>query len=470
MVERETMLCDVVFLSLFICKIMKNNLFVIIILLALYSCSSVGIEPESEKPLPPEPEKPQVEKTELRKEKGNWIIYRGESPYYIKGACSGGGGSVLWDKLSEYGGNSMRIYGVDNNTKDILDIAQAHGTSVMMGLSFAGQSGFDYNDATKCAKLIEDTRSKIKKYKNHPAVLAWAIGNEIISASSTPEMLKCMNDLSKMIHAEDPNHPTLIVTAGITVPLANIIAEQIPDIDFLGINYYAAISLIYDIVAKSNLKKPYVVTEWGVNGPWEVAKTPWGIAVEPSSKEKAENFKNRYANHIASHPDLCLGSYAFLWGQKTEGSPIWFGLSFNGEMTEPVDELSKAWTGAYPVNRTPSILKSSINGTVDKTKCIVMQLDGNEYTHQVADPDGDKITVEYLIRPENTTEGLVDDSNHSLSYLPGIIYDESPESCKLRFTKIHNEKAFRLYIFVRDNKGMVATEVRPLKVKLNNEK
>lgn len=448
---------------------MKNNLWIAALFSVLYACSSGPLGTEEEVPLPPEPEKPQIIKTELRKEEGNWVMYRNDTPYFLKGACSGGGGAVLWDNLRELGGNTMRIYAVDNNTKDVLEMAQANGITVMMGLSLAGQNGFDYKDKAKCSKLIEDTKAKVRKYKNHPAVLAWAIGNEIISTGSSAEMLKCMNDLSEMIHEEDANHPTLIVTAGITVPLANIIAEQIPDIDFLGINYYAAISLIYDVMAKSSFKKPYVVTEWGVNGPWEVATTPWGIAVEPSSKEKAENFKNRYANHIVSHPDLCLGSYAFLWGQKTEGSPIWFGLSFNGEMTESVDELSKAWTGTYPTNRAPSVVESAINGIIPKKECIISKEEDNIYTHKITDPDGDKIIVEYLIRPENTTDGLVDDSNHSLSHLPGIIYDESLNSCKLRFNASHNGKAFRLYVFVRDGKGRIATEVRPLKVKFDDK-
>lgn len=362
----------------------------------------------------------------------------------------------------------MRIYAMDNNTMTTLEMAKSNNLSVMIGISLSGENGFDYKDPAKCKTKLENIRQNVLRYKDHPATLAWAIGNEIIGEKSSPEMFGFMNDVSKMIHEVDGNHPTLIVTAGITTSLANKIAEFIPDLDFIGVNWYAAISQIYTNVIKSKLNKSYVVTEWGTNGPWEVAKTSWGIPIEPSSRVKGEQFRNRYINHIVSHDDLCLGSYAFLWGQKSEGTPTWFGLFFNGEVVEMVDELSNVWSGKYPDNRAPSILNSAINGIKSKENIIIKDKTFNIYTHEVCDLEGDELTVEYIVRPANTTEGLINDEEHSLSYLPGIIFDETLTSCKLSFDEKHNGKSYRLFVFLRDGNNRIATENIPFKVNLEN--
>lgn len=438
-------------------------------LLWLCACSkSESIEDNNDNKLPPPEKESKAIKTEVKKHNNKWTLYRGGKPYFIKGASCGGGGYILWDNLKKYGGNSMRIYSMDNNTMDALDMAKSNDLSVMIGISLPGENGFDYKNSAKCKSRLENIRLNILKYKDHPAVLGWAIGNEIIGINSSPEMLGFMNDVSKMIHEVDINHPTLIVTAGITTPLANIIAESIPDLDFVGVNWYAAISQIYPNIIKSKLDKPYVVTEWGTNGPWEVAKTSWGTSIEPSSRVKGEQFRNRYTNHIVSHDDLCLGSYAFLWGQKSEGTPTWFGLFFNGEVVEMVDELSNAWNGKYPDNRAPSILSSAINGIESKGNIIIKNKTSNIYTQKVCDLEGNQLTVEYIVRPANTTEGLINDEEHSLSYLPDIISDETLTSCKLSFGEKHNGKSYRLFVFLRDGNNRIATENIPFKVDLEN--
>lgn len=446
---------------------MKNVIFIFLGLFWLCACTKSEPVINNEEELPSPENESKVIKTEVKRSNGKWALYRDGKPYFIKGA-GGGGEYVMWDNLKKYGGNSMRIYGINDNTSAALNMAEANELSVMIGISLPGENGFDYKDPVKCKTQLENIRRNILKYKDHPAVLAWAIGNEIIGVNSSPEIFGFMNDVSEMIHQVDTNHPTLIVTAGITTDLANKIADYIPDLDFVGVNWYAAIHLIYPNISQSRLNKPYVITEWGINGPWEVGKTPWGTSVEPSSRVKAEQFRNRYANHIVSHDDLCLGSYGFLWGQKPEGSPTWFGLFFNGEALEMVDELTKAWTGEYPDNRAPSILNSTLNGFAAKGNVIIKNKETNKYTHEIYDFENDELTVEYLIRPDNTTEGLIDDGKHSLPYLPNIISDETLTSCKLSFNENHNGKSFRLFVFLRDSKNRIATENRPFKVELEN--
>ena len=108
---------------------------------------------------------------------------------------------------------------------------------------------------------------------------------------------------------------------------------------------------------------PYMVTEWGATGHWEVARTEWDVAIENTSTEKAADFIERYREAILADPVNCLGSYVFLWGQKQERTPTWYGMFLeNGNITGTVDAVHYAWTGQWPDNRCPSIESFLLDG------------------------------------------------------------------------------------------------------------
>jgi len=58
--------------------------------------------------------------------------------------------------------------------------------------------------------------------------------------------------------------------------------------------------------------KPYVLTEWGTNGHWQVAQNQWGLPIKETSTGKAALYTERHQEVIAAEPD-CLGGYSFLW-------------------------------------------------------------------------------------------------------------------------------------------------------------
>ncbi|MDD2797696.1 MAG: glycoside hydrolase family 2 TIM barrel-domain containing protein [Bacteroidales bacterium] len=402
----------------------------------------------------------------VKSENGRWQIMRKGQPFFIKGASAGYGTDVEFKNMQKYGGNSIRLYDFSSTTKTSLDLASKYGVTVMQGIWFLPEEWFDYSDQSATSAKLEEVRSKVRLYRNHPALLAWGIGNEVVGENSSDEMFKFMNEVSIMIHQEDSNHITSIVTAGITTKLANKIADLIPDIDFVGVNYYAGIPAIYPQISASRLKKPYVVTEWGVNGEWEVGKTPWGCPIEDRSRQKAIIIRDRYNTYISGYEGYCIGSYAFLWGDIQDWGPTWFSLFYNGNAVEQLDELTKVWTGSYPTNRAPSILSSKLNGSDNKYNTIITNSNENSYIQQILDLEGDAMDVEYIVQPYNSTEGLTSDNSHTMKYIPGIIYDETTTSCKLKFTENMDEKAYKLYVIVKDSKGRTATEVFPFKVSL----
>ncbi len=198
----------------------------------------------------------------------------------------------------------------------------------------------------------------MRKYKDEPGVLAWGLGNEMESdGNDTPEMWKAVGALAAKVKELDPNHPTVTVVAEISASKLDNIRRYAPAVDILGVNSYGGAATVSQRLAEAGWTKPFIVTEFGPPGPWESQKTSWGAPVEPTSTQKARDYKRAYTNAVLGASGRCLGSYAFLWGSKDEGTATWFGMLMPGtlETLGAVDAVSELWTGARPKSAAPEI-------------------------------------------------------------------------------------------------------------------
>ena len=201
---------------------------------------------------------------------GNFELQRNGVPYYIKGA----GAKAHFDLLVKSGANSIRVWSTNN--KALLDSAHQHGLTVTLGLYVRPErSGMDYNNEYAVKGQIEQLKNEILKYKDHPALLVWGIGNEVDLRYSNFKVWETIEILAKFIKEVDPNHPTMAVTAGIDPSKAFYIKKYCPCVDILGLNVYGSIENAGANLRKFNWDKPYIVSEWGVNGPFEARRTSW---------------------------------------------------------------------------------------------------------------------------------------------------------------------------------------------------
>ena len=148
---------------------------------------------------------------ELRQTEQGWQLLRGGEPYFIRGA--GGDGSL--EQLAAAGANSVRTWGADDIDAR-LDAAHALGLSVTVGIWLGHERhGFDYNDKTQVHEQLERARQTVLRYKDHPAVLLWGIGNEMegFGSGDNPAIWTAVNDIAAMVKKLDPFHPTMTVTA-----------------------------------------------------------------------------------------------------------------------------------------------------------------------------------------------------------------------------------------------------------------
>ena len=113
--------------------------------------------------------------------------------------------------LAKYKGNSFRTWRTENgkNTAlEILDEAHKYGLKVTKGIEVARERhGFDYNDEQVVANQLERIKLEVMALKDHPALLIWAIGNELNLRYTNYKVWNAVNDISKMIHQDRSKSP-----------------------------------------------------------------------------------------------------------------------------------------------------------------------------------------------------------------------------------------------------------------------
>jgi len=399
----------------------------------------------------------QVIPVSIVQEDGQWNLKRQGETYYIKG----GGGQTHLDKLVEIGGNSIRTWGIEN-AQEILDDAEKRGLTVMLGLWVQHERhGFDYNDPVAVRKQLEGFRSAVMKFKDHPALLLWGVGNEVDLNYTNTAVWDAVQDIAAMIQEVDPNHPTSTVTAGLDKAEVALIKEKAPAIDIYGINTYSGLEAVKRDLRNFGWDGPYMITEWGVNGHWECPKTNFGVPIEQTSHEKAESFTERYS-YIQEDRKYCVGSYAFLWGHKQETTSTWYGLFTNeGLSSEAVDAIQRGW-GTAPINCAPMLNKVEVASKQAKENIFLSAGETLLASCEATDQEGDKLIYHWSIVPESTDKKSGGDAEAAPLPVPGTIKRGKTPSVRLRVPR--DEGPYRVFLLVKDGEGQVATANVPFYV------
>ena len=391
-------------------------------------------------------------KVTVRQANGRYELLRGGQPYFIKGA----GGGQYPERLAAYGGNSIRTWGTAEAPR-VLAVANQNHLTVMLGLDVARERhGFDYNDAPAVAAQLQKLKGEVLKYKDDPAVLFWGIGNELNLDYTNPKVWDAVNDIARMIHEVDPNHPTSTVLAGASKKEIEYVKTRCPAVDILSINTSAGLATLPQQVRAAGWAGPYVVAEWGPTGHWEGPQTPWKASVEETSSQKAAVYKSRYEASVQQDKTQCLGSYVFLWGQKQERTPTWYGLfTERGEETEVMDVLQYEWTGHYPANRAPHIASFTLGGKTATEAVTLKPGQAAPVAAAITDPDGDHLTYRYELLPESTDLKQGGDRESRPVPVAGAL--PAGATGQTTLTTPTQPGTYRLFVYGEDGHGNVAT-------------
>ncbi len=374
-------------------------------------------------------------------------MLRDGKPFFVKGA----GGEEHLDVLARIGGNSIRTWSTEHLGYE-LEVAQKNNLTVCAGIWLAPErQGFNYADAAKVAEQLERVKRDVNKYKNHPALLIWAVGNEIEGDGSHDSVWRSIDDAARRIHELDPNHPTMAVLAEINPQKIKALATLCPNIDILGINCYGGAHNVAHRVKEFGWTKPFIVTEYGPLGFWEAGRAKWGAPLEETSSQKADRYLLNYQRSIAPGGQ-CLGSYAFVWSHKQERTATWFGMFLkSGESLGSIDALSYAFTGHFPPNRAPKILELACeahNKEVEPGAAFNAQL-------TAYDDDGDKLTAKWEVFEESRDLKLGGDKESEPTAHPEALVESS--GMRASFKAPLTPGPYRIFATVFDGNGHAAT-------------
>ncbi len=395
-------------------------------------------------------------KVQVRQTGDRYQLFVDGQPFTIKGAGLEFGNQ---EKLAQHGGNSFRTWRTENGQdsgRKVLDRALRNGLFVTMGLEIARERhGFNYDDPAAVAKQLAEVKVEVLKYKDHPAMLLWGIGNELNLNAQNPKVWDAVNEISKMIHQVDPNHPTMTMLAGLGRDTVGFIKTRAPDLDVLGVQMYADIINLPRYLKETGWTGPYIVTEWGATGHWEVGKTEWGAPLENDSTSKADWYLKRFQTAIQPDQRQCLGSYVFLWGQKQERTPTWYGMFLeSGEETATVDVLHYIWNGAWPANRSPRLEGAWLDGYTAQQNVRLKPDQRCPIKVKSSDPDRDPLAFRWEVMEESTDLKTGGDVESKPKTLTGLVQDTTRAETTLKAPR--RPGAYRLFVYVFDGHGHAA--------------
>jgi hypothetical protein len=339
---------------------------------------------------------------------------------------------------------------------EVLDEAYKHRLMVCMGIEVGRERhGFDYDDENAVREQFEAIKKDVLELKDHPALLMWGIGNELNLRYTNPKVWDAVNEIAKMIHDVDPNHPTTTMLAGAGKREIKEIMERCPELDLLSFQLYGAIDKLPLFLEESGYEGAYIVSEWGATGHWEVEQTAWNRPIEQNSHVKATAYQERYNNYIAADKANCVGSFVFLWCQKQERTPTWYGLFLeSGERTESVDVMQYVWTGKWPENRVPVMRSLKLDGLTAYENIYLTA--GKEYKAEteVEDREGDTLSYRWEILKEVDRAKQSDGGDYEPR--PEAVLDISSEEHILSFAAPEPGE-YRLFVYASDKHGGAAT-------------
>lgn len=401
-----------------------------------------------------------VVKVEIKKTDSGYQLFRGGQPYFIKGA----GGTNYMERLARCGGNSIRTWNTKNG-EDVLNKANSLKLTVTLGLNVARERhGFNYDDPIAVKRQLETLRLEVRKYKNYPALLIWGIGNELNLNYKNPRVWDAVNDIARMIHEEDPNHLTTTMLAGVNKKEIAYIKERCPQLDLISVQVYGGLASVPQQLRNAGWEGPYLVTEWGPTGHWEGMQTSWHAPIEETSSEKAAVYESRYEYAIGRDKEKCLGSYVFLWGQKQERTPTWYGLfTERGEENEVVDVMQYLWSGKWPQNQAPHIYSLQLDNKKATDNIVLKPGTSYNILATAFDPNNDQLDYRWELLEEATKLGDGGDHEDRPAAIENSISASSQGKAMLRAPV--KAGAYRLFVYIADGHNKVATANIPFYVK-----
>ncbi|MEV5183980.1 discoidin domain-containing protein [Streptomyces werraensis] len=405
---------------------------------------------------------------EVTGSQGNWQLTVGGQPYTVKGLTWGpaiADAPKYLPDVKSMGVNTIRTWGTDGGTKPLLDSAAANGLKVVNGFWLQPGGG---PGSGGCVNYVTDTAYKntmlteftkwVEAYRNHPATLMWNVGNESVlglqNCYSGAELeaqrnayTGFVNDVAKKIHSIDPDHP--VTSTDAWTGAWPYYQRNAPDLDLYSMNSYGDICGVREDWEQGGYTKPYLITEGGPAGEWEVPDDANGVPDEPTDVQKAEGYTKAW-NCVTGHRGVALGATLFHYGTEHDFGGIWFNLLPDGLKRLSYYAVKRAYTATAGNDNTPPVVSALAVSPASSAPA------GGEFTVRadVRDPDGDPITYKIFLSGNyaNGDKRLVEASWRSTGN--GTFAVRAPEKLGV----------WKVYLQAEDGRGNAGIETKSVKV------
>ncbi|MDT0646207.1 hypothetical protein RM545_05860 [Zunongwangia sp. F260] len=321
-----------------------------------------------------------------------------------------------------------------------------------------------YNNQNYWSSDMNGVKQRIAKtvsqHKDHPALLYWNLGNEIgyPEVYEFSDFFKNFNGLIEVIHKNDPFHPvSTALIAGSRRTLISISLRS-PQLDFVSLNSFGSLRNLAPMLESISLlwDGPYVISEWGINGPWEEEETSWGAPIEQTSTKKAEILPTRYYSEVLQDKS-CLGSFYFYWGTKYERTNTWFSL-FQEDSTrsQVFYSLKNVWNNKKSDYKGPEIKYALLNDR-GAMESIVLNSGSTAKAELLLQNPEDSLNIHWVIRKE-AWENILEETSEIKNK-----WKERFDS-KAIFEVPKEEGPYRIFVYVKDRNGNHASTNIPFYV------
>jgi len=408
-------------------------------------------------------------KVEIRQENGTYKMYRNGNPFFIKGAV----GHTHIAELAASGGNTLLIWDTALIEKTLQEAA-LNNTAVIVGMDVpSGELTAWYKDEVKVNRMFTAYQHLVNKYKNHPALLAWGLGNELIMpiSAQSGHFYKTYNRVLKMIHEQDPDHP--VTTTIINYQKQSIlnIRWKIRGLDFISISTYNKIKDIRWELRKLKLiwDGPFMLSEWSPNGGWEAETTVWGAPLENTSTKKAEQYYHYYKTFMPLENPRFLGSLAFYWGNRQEYTHTWYSVYDEyGTPTEIKEALGDCWNGRQTTHQSVQLQYMMIDSMGARDNILLSPGSTHAASLLLAEGQaGDSLRYSWeIIKEDWFNWGRTWHYFKRPAAIQGLVADSTAQNTMFICPK--KEGPYRIFVNVYNKKGFCATANTPFYV-VNNE-
>ncbi|MBT1100392.1 discoidin domain-containing protein [Streptomyces sp. Tu10] len=399
---------------------------------------------------------------------GAWQLTVNGAPYTVKGLTWGpsvaDAGQYMPD-VKSMGVNTIRTWGTDATTKPLLDTAAANGIKVIAGFWLQPGGG---PGSGGCVNYLTDTAYKndmlaefpkwVETYKDHEGVLMWNVGNESVLGlqncyngdaleQQRDAYTTFVNEIAKKIHAVDPNHP--VTSTDAWTGAWPYYKKNAPDLDLYAVNSYDAVCDIRDTWESGGYDKPYIVTEGGPAGEWEVPDDANGVPDEPGDVAKAEGYQRAW-DCVDGHEGVALGATLFHYGTEYDFGGVWFNLLPAGQKRLSYYAVKEAFGADTSGDNTPPVISGM---AVDNASAVQA---GKPFTFRasVSDPDGDALTHQVLVNSKYIDNG---------GQLTEVAFTDRGDGT-FEVTAPDRLGVWKVYLKSTDGKGNVGIETKSFKV------